>query len=241
VKICRKKTAKIEVKVSQCVHYCCFRYGHNEYNPYETYIRRLHNDEGETVIRAEFIYFLLHYRPRCFGEALGINLSKQYPLWIYPWEKKQEYLAINPTAGWLENPKKIPDIITHFSELGIPMFMIQKEYDWLHGAYKAILENGYKPDLFGYPKGRLLIKENGDYSCLMLDGNHRLSVLSALGYSSLIVEYYPKDSIRISEVDCWQGVKNRFYSQSDAISLFLAYFNGNNNYHTTEISPSILG
>src|SRR5687768_15941388 len=76
---------KIEVEISRGVHFAGFRYGHNEYNPYETYIIDLHNKVDEEVRRKKFIGFLQYDRPTNFGEALGITLSKSYPLWQYPW------------------------------------------------------------------------------------------------------------------------------------------------------------
>ena len=27
-----------EVNINQCLHYCCFFYGKNQYNPYESYL-----------------------------------------------------------------------------------------------------------------------------------------------------------------------------------------------------------
>lgn len=241
MKLTWKKAERVEAKISQCVHYAGFRYGHKEYNPYETYIRRLHEKEDISAIRAEFINFLLHYRPRCFGEALGINLSRKYPLWLYPWANKKKFWKINYASGWFKDPNKIPDIITHFSDSGIPMPMILKEYGWLHSAYQSIISNGYNPEVWGYPKARLFFKENGEAAYLMLDGNHRLSVLSTLGFSSLLLDHYPSDAVRNIDIDSWQGVRNGFFTKEDAVNIFEAYFSGNKKYYTTTTCPPILG
>jgi len=72
----------IEIPIRNCVHFCGFRYGHGDYNPYESYATRLHYGENLDAIRDQFIDFLQYYRPRDMGQALGISLSRNYPLWL---------------------------------------------------------------------------------------------------------------------------------------------------------------
>jgi hypothetical protein len=232
----------IQVKIKQCVHYSAFRYGHNEYHPYESYIIRLNKGETLQDIRFEFLQFLKAYRPRDMGEALGIRLSKRYPMWIYPWNPLRFkgisfliysfnlWLKLKNISGWHANAKEIIDIITHFSEEGIPKANIEKEYGWLHGAYDSIKKNSYLPEKYGFPYGRLLINEDGRIACLVYDGNHRVSTLSALGYDSLLVEYSESENVYLRELQQWPLVKNGYYREYDARLLFEAYFNGNHNY-----------
>lgn len=228
-------SSTIEVDINQCVHYCGFRYGCGEYHPYETYIVRLHHKEPLEKIRDEFLQFLKFYRPRDFGQLLGVDLSRQYPLWLYPWRSRlkywyAKYRHTSAMSVWYASPDKIPDIITHFSSTGVPRRMIEKEYGWLHGAYESISVEGYKPEKYGYPHAQLLHGYDGEIACLMLDGNHRVSALSALGYESLVVKYHKSKSIHIQHIDDWTGVKTGFYTKNDALKIFNAYFVGNADY-----------
>lgn len=226
--------------IKQCVHYCGFRYGHGEYHPYETYITRLHNEEPLENIRDEFKQFLKFYRPHDFGQLLGVDLSRQYPLWLYPWSSRLRYWRTRETSGWYASPDRIPDIITRFSDAGVPVRNVEKEYGWLHGAHESISAEGYRPEKYGYPHAQLLHGYDGKIACLMLDGNHRISTLSALGHESLVVKFHKNKSIHVENVDEWTGVKKRFYTKDDALSIFNVYFSGNPDYFKSTTPASIV-
>lgn len=234
------KSRFMEVEIKQCVHYCGFRYGHGEYHPYETYVARLHRQEPLQQIREEFKQFLKFYRPHDMGQALGVNVSRKYPLWLYPWSSRLKYWRTKEMAAWCASPDQVPDIITHFSAAGVPGRNIEMEYGWLHGAYEAISVEGYKPEKYGYPHAQLLLGDDNKIACLMLDGNHRVSTLSALGYESLVVRFHNSISIRIQDIDKWMGVKNRFYTKDDAVSIFNAYFSGNPDYYKSSTPAPIV-
>lgn len=230
----------VEITIKQCVHYCGFRYGHGEYHPYETYVKRLHRRDPLYQVRGEFERFLRFYRPRDLGQALGLGLSRQYPLWLYPWCSRWKYWRTRERAGWYASPDKIPDIITHFSEAGVPGWMIEKEYEWLHGAYESIASEGYKPEKYGYPHARVLSGYGGETAYLMLDGNHRISVLSALGYESVVVKYQQEKSVNIQNIDEWTGIKNGVYVKDDAANVFYIYFSGNPDYYKSSSPAAII-
>src|SRR5262245_35487308 len=112
---------KREVPLDACVHYCGFRYGRNEYNPYESYQVALRRGVSVREVRRQFIDFVRHYRPRNFGDALGIKLSRAYGLWAYPWSD------VDPRdlkRGWCNAVDECPDILTHFCEAGISSLKI---------------------------------------------------------------------------------------------------------------------
>lgn len=235
------KKERVEVSISQCVHYCGFRYGHGEYHPYETYVARLHRGDPLDDIRREFIDFLLHYRPRHLGEALGITLSRRYPLWTYPWAGLLAFLRARPAAGWYRDASRIPDVLTHFSDAGIPRTHIQREYGWLHGAYEANAREGYRPEKYGYPLARMLQGANGQAAYLVMDGNHRISALSASGCCSVVIEHAPGRIVALRDCKKWRGVRNGFYTEEDAARVFNAYFSGNRRFRTQETGvPAIL-
>ena len=232
----------IEIEINKCVHYCAFRYGRNEFNPYENYIQHLVKNGDVVGIQRNFVNFLLKYRPRNMGEAIGVTLSKEYPMWVYPWNSKSikfvprfisniyTKLLFSRRNGWKDRLIDVPDILTHFSEKGIPADMIQREYEWLHGAYDSIKNNGYLPEIYGVPVGRILSDCEGNISCLMLDGNHRISALSALGYKKLVIEYCERDTIYLNDLEQWPLVANGIYTLDDARMVFEAYYKGNTNY-----------
>lgn len=237
----KKALLRIEVAIKQCVHYCGFRYGHGEYHPYETYIARLHHGEPLEDIRAQFIDFLLHYRPQDFGQALGVCLSRSYPLWAYPWATPWAFHRARLSGGWRSYASRLPDVLTHFSAEGISRRLIEKEYGWLHGAYEAIVREGYRPERHGFPSALKLRRADGRDAFLVLDGNHRISTLSTLGYRSVVIEHDPRRTVCAADVAGWYGVRSGLYSIEDATKVFEAYFHGNSRFRTGAVDvPAIV-
>lgn len=221
----------VELKISECVHFCAFLYGHGRYNPYETYILGLHHGREIDDLYSEFLDFLVGYRPGTLGAALGLNLNRDYPLWLFPWSRPWKFWNIDTRKGWYDDPFDIPDIITHFSESGIPSRMIEKEIGWLTGAYHSIVAQGYHPERFGYPTGNLLDGGARGRACIIRDGNHRISSLSALGFESVQIRCPGWNRVSLDELDNWSGVKNRFFTKDDAERIFMVYLDGNQHYH----------
>ena len=227
----------IEVPINQCVHFCAFRYGMNEYNPYETYIIDLYQGTPIHTARQRFIHFLQYYRPTHMGEALGIDLQKKYPLWTYPWDRIRKSNFIEG-KGWYDNPNNLPDILTHFSKAGILSFRIDEEFMWLERALFTVRTNSYQPKKYGYVLATLLIKQNGQSSYLLLDGNHRVSAMSALGQKSVMLQR--RNNIQEKDSHQWPGVQKNIYSHADALLIFDAYFKGNKSYKTTSTPARII-
>ena len=226
------------VSLSNCVHYSAFRYGRDEYNPYETYLVQIANGIPPESAQSTFTEFLQHYRPRHLGEALGCGgaLTKQYPMWNFPWDE------INPArfnfrTGWHTDPSDSPDILTHFSESGILRYRIDEEFFWLERAFHSIKLNGYHPwRQWSFIRARTLRRGDGTEAHLLTDGNHRAAAMSALGYDSARV-YQTSRKILETECDRWPGVRSGHFTRDDALAIFRAYFNGNVNYRTA-VSPA---
>ncbi len=221
----------LEVPINRCVHFCGFRYGINSYNPYESYITDIQQGVSVKLARRHFIEFLKYYRPHEFGEALGLtSLSQKYPLWIYPWNKcspKQFTLK----RCWVDDPNDLPDIMTHFCEKGILSYRIDQEFFWGERALYVISNEGYMPDKYSsYVNILELQKKDKTSVFLVLDGNHRVSAMSALGYRTIEVKQNLNHTILEKDSNQWYGVRKGFYNQKDALLIFNAYFEGNSNY-----------
>jgi hypothetical protein len=76
----------VSVPIDRCRHYNGYKYGSSAFNPYENYIVGLHRGVDRAVLRQRFEDFILHFRPRHFGELLQTQLSNVVPLWVYPWD-----------------------------------------------------------------------------------------------------------------------------------------------------------
>lgn len=218
----------LDVPLRTCVHpYTAFRYGAQEYNPYETYQIELNRGVKLSEVRRKFIEFLRHYRPRHFGDALGISLTHPWASCVYPWEDRDPGDWQN--HGWRADPDDIPDLLTHFSEAGIPSVRIDEEFMWLERSLRAISEHGYLPEKYGPAEALELRRVDGSAAYLLLDGNHRAGALVALGCSATI-SVRCHGPIRERDVDRWPSVRLGRIARQDALAIFAAFFSGNSTW-----------
>ena len=229
------------VPISNCVHYCAFRYGRHDYNPYETYLLQIADGAQPELARGRFTEFLRHYRPRHLGEALGCgeSLTKQYTMWDFPWNKTRP-AEFDSGGGWRDYPNDCPDILTHFSARGILRQRIEEEFFWLERALVSIRTRGYQPVRHrSFVRAVTLRRSDGTEAHLLTDGNHRVAAMSALGYKSVRI-YRPATKV-IFETECdrWPGVGSKRFAREDALRVFHAYFEGNFDYQTVS-SPANL-
>ena len=227
-----------EVAIADCVHFCGFRYGRNEMNPYENYICGLADGKPLAWLRECFIDFVRHYRPQDLGEALGIATSKPIPLWWLPWKSWRKLL--HPGGGWQKSPEDVVDIMTYFISSGVEIRRIEKEFFWLERAYLAIRDIGYQPDLFDYIDVFELRGLN-DSRFLVIEGNHRLSALHALGHERVRVRQRAFYRACLSRARFWPLVLSGHVPFPDAVAIFKAYFAGNQVPHRAGVPAALLG
>jgi hypothetical protein len=224
----------LDVAIEDCVHFCGFRYGRGEYNAYETYLIELSRGSSVTSARRRFVDFLRHYRPRHLGEALGLALSREYPLWGYPWR------VGDPPPAWRKDPDECPDILTHFSPTGILSYRIDEEFVWLERALVRLRREGYRPSTQGRAVGTEL-RAKGGSTYLLTDGNHRVSALAALGMQRVLLARALRTPVVCEDqVERWPGVRRGRYTVDDALRVFAAYRSGNHSYRTTEQPAPLL-
>jgi len=221
-RLAEKFAATREVAVADCVHFCAYRYGHDEPNPYERYAMGLSAGMPIDAIRERFIDAVSRYRPRDLGEALGVVLSHPYPLWWLPWRTPGQAIQ---SPGWVADASKVIDVMTHFAHEGIPRGLLEREFEWHENAFSGISRHGYQPHRYSYITAREL---RGERSCYLLtDGNHRVSALSALGIASVAIRLPVGSTVIRANVAQWPMVRTGMMTRDDALSVFDAYHHGN--------------
>ncbi len=211
-----------EVRIADCVHFCGFRYGHAELNPYENYIVGLAKGEPRAQLRQQFEQFLQTFRPKDLGEALGVATGASVPLWLLPWKS---WRKLRQPRGWQDSPLDVVDIITHFSPQGIRRSQIEQEYGWLEGAWSNIRDHGYLPEKHSYISVfELQAPESSRY--IVVDGNHRTSAAVATGLTRVKVRRGVFSVARRQNARFWPLVLSGHVSLADALAIFDAYFDG---------------
>jgi hypothetical protein len=215
-----------EIAIADCVHHCGFRYGRNEFNPYENYITGLAEGRVVAELRERFIDFIRYYRPRDIGEALSVITTTSVPLWHLPWKS---WLKLYRPRGWQESTDVV-DILTYFSPKGVEWISIEREFGWLERAWSTIRDQGYLPERCGYIQVFELRAETIS-RFLVIDGNHRLSALHALGKQRVVVRQPRFFSATRSRARFWPLVLTGHVSHQDALSIFDGYLRGNLTPH----------
>ncbi len=213
---------RVSVRIRDCVHYRGFRYGGFNNNIYEDYVVGLAKGAQRRNLREKLVNRVLAYTGNDFSSALNIVLEQKYPPWIYPWTFRAVYSVATAPPSAHENP----DIICHHSPQGVLASHINREFGWLEGAFAA-MQVGYKPEQCGYVRlMRMKGCEGSRY--LVLDGNHRIAAMHALGVNELLadVETPLLGSIHASRL--WPGVLCGAHRHRDAIAIFNRYFEETN-------------
>lgn len=102
------------------------------------------------------------------------------------------------------------------------------EIEWKHTLrlYHKI-KKGYYPILYNsFPEVTLLVRNDGEMRAVRTDGQHRLAILSHLGFNmvTVYIPSYARGIVHEAEVDQWYYVKNGYCTIHQAIEIFNAFF-----------------
>jgi hypothetical protein len=227
---------QIRVPISECVHFCGFQYGRGAPNPYENYVSGLVRGAPKSDLRSNFIDFLRYYRPLDLGEALGISTRRSVPLWLLPWKS---WNKLRRKGAWRQSLDEIVDILTYFSPAGIRYSRIIEEFGWLESALDSMQISGYLPKQHSFITVFELAAD-GESRYIVVDGNHRISALAALGETNVIVRKFPLATARRANASWWPLVLSGHVSRADALAIFDAYFAGNLIPYRSETPARVL-
>ena len=209
------------VPVNSCYHYRGFRYGGYRNNPYEDYIVGLAHKENIESLRWRFAEIVLGCRPKSISDALQLELG-EWPLWEFPWSRAPG------TRQSIADPKDNPDVMCHYCEKGVLASHINREFGWLEAAFESIRVTGYRPREYGFVRCVELLSVGKQSAFLVLDGNHRISALHALGAQSIEVKVARVQRVKRETVHRWPRVRDGSMSPSQALQVFDRYFRSDN-------------
>jgi hypothetical protein len=224
--------AIVDIPIDRCYHYRAFRYGGFGNNLYEDYVVGLATGENRAELRRHFAESILRCRPRTMDDVLGLDLG-QWPIWSYPWNRPSR-----AAPSLLSDPALNPDIVCHDCPSGVLASHINREFSWLEGAYASIVTRGYRPDTYGYIHCQELVGASSS-AFIVLDGNHRMSALHALGHATVRARVSPLKRVVRADVKAWPRVREGSLTESRALLVFDRYF-AKANPPLREMNPAIL-
>jgi hypothetical protein len=114
-------------------------------------------------------------------------------------------------------------------------YTLQSEWDLTLQHY-ASLKRGYFPLLYrSFPRVALLVRRDGERRALIVDGHHRLAILSYLGVREVTVEV--TQVVEESQVEQWYYVQQGHCQPEAALEIFTAFFELNGRERLTYLTP----
>lgn len=154
----------------------------------------------------------------------------KFPPWavIMPWQSESinEWLIHVSDAVRIENKKNI-GIENGWAWTGpVSEDKLSIESKRLNTVLDSILTKGYNRHggRDGHIYVTILFKDNDSWVWQSVAGQHRASVLAALGFSNVKVKV--KMFVKRDEVKCWPQVVNGFFSINEALDIFDKVFDG---------------
>ena len=155
--------------------------------------------------------------PSDTNSFISMDIKYKFDLFIYPWGTFGD--------GSLQSKKVVEN--SRFCGPSSDKF-ISEEFDRIILLYKKLKKEGYKPMKFpnSFIGGTFLRNENGDYRFIVMQGNHRLSILAHLKYSQVSVRMISQAQKSVKEIDInnWIAVKLGYCSSEDAKKFFNFFF-----------------
>lgn len=164
--------------------------------------------------------FLKKFRPKSTCDLFPESDTTQcrLPLFVFPWGtfwKKETDIIKNPWTSRFCGPSQDS--------------FIQEEYIRTINLYNKIKEDGYQPWNYGntFIGGVLLVNKNNEHRFVVLQGNHRMAILSHLGYQNIVVREIENNVSPIfeSDIKSWPLVCTGQCPEEFASRIFNYFFN----------------
>jgi hypothetical protein len=195
-------------------------------------------DEKE-AIRRRLMGFYSLYRPASAAEVLGaaaeeIPMLGDQPPWVVikPWEDMsvQERIEKIIRTEREDNSQvsTAPMSVEHGCNFCGPVSgeKLSVEAERLYKIMKSVIKNGFMRHDFkdGDIRADILVQTSGNWKWLVKSGQHRVAVLSALGYREFPIRV--ESIVCRDEVDFWPQVLAGNYSREMALRVFDNIFSG---------------
>ncbi len=174
--------------------------------------------------------FYQKFQPRSAAEFLGLTTDARLQQ-LSPWEAQLPWDAV-PGAyvrqfrenAMLEQATQYKTTVTAadgYTAFGpVSNAKLNLEIRRLEAIIESVQQKGYQPTLSNnHVTGRLLT-DGHETVCVLREGNHRASVLAALGISEVIVLVELPVVNKLYADKGWPGIKYGFFEQIDALEVF---------------------
>ena len=198
-------------------------FGPKGWHPIISTLQEYDKNQKITYNKTTLYQYHKNFTPKETNYFIPSVLNTKLNLFIYPWG------TFN--GGLLHSTKVVQN--SRFCGPSSDQF-ISDEFDRIILLYNELKKHGYKPRKYpnSYIGGTFLKRENGDYRFIVMQGNHRLSILSHLNYSQITVRLIPESLkfIKESNITNWVAVKSGNCKIDDARKVFNFFFEENGSH-----------
>lgn len=232
------KTDICKVEMEKCINPLGYSFGKDGWHFIVEYLKEV--DSKPTIHFKDSILYRYHkfYQPISMSELVktaGMEVSFDPGFFRYPWGNFRE-----------DFNHALPEKDRKHSRFCGP-----SDDDFIELEASNILElrdnmksTGYDPWKFpnSFIGGVFLIKENGDYRFVILQGNHRASIMSYMKVKTFLTRFLLNHYSHIHEnnIEEWYYVKKSLCSKEDARKYFNAFFilDGRERFHALDLQCS---
>jgi hypothetical protein len=169
--------------------------------------------------------FLKFFKPKSICELIQTNSNREcnLPLFSYPWgtfKKGEFFLSKDP-------------LLSRFCGPSQDLF-IEEEFNRTISLYKEIKATGYRPWAYGngFIGGTFLINKDGLRRFVILQGNHRMAILSHLKHEKIVVRDVRGNLLTVFGTDSknWLLVQKKLCLNKAAKDIFSIFFEENGEH-----------
>lgn len=217
------KERSFMVPINKCISWHGFGYGSNGWHPFVETLKDYNNKRIEDYKSSILKNFYDNFSVEKYYNIICNNKNLDTDIWpIIKYWYKPELIFKN----------RIRSTYIDFSE-----DKQQKQYQRTIDTFLSIEKYGYQPETFTNGSVRdgfvnvVLIKKNYSYRYIVINGQHRLSALSVLGYNYVSATFEPINQyvpiiIDLDNISNWPLIKNDYFSTNDVTRIFKSLFDG---------------
>ena len=221
----------VVVPISRCVNHYAFPYTVcNGWNYFVDLAREINALPRVAAEETRCFRFFQRVSASHYTDALSfhdpalMSTLPKIPYGSYPWGTLESEVIPNPRHFHDRRTQLSSHVCIWYDKGSRTRTALFAEYEKFRRMLDS-LKHGYRPALSRgiCPTVRLLVSISGDVRFLAEDGDHRLSVLAALGHENVCVRV-AGSPVCESEVEEWAYVRGKLLSGADAARVFRLYF-----------------
>lgn len=213
----------LEVPIEICTNPLGFSFGKQGWHYLIETLKQYDACAGLKLRDSVLFQYHQHYQPISMFDLVShkSNLIKfRSAIFVFPWG---DFTVVGQERG--AAPKN--QFASRFCGPS-SVDLIEADFHNLINLYNDIKERGYRPwsKRGGFIGGTLLVRNDGIARYVVLQGNHRMAILSHLGIDQVLTRYIRGNLRLVSEdnVNDWYYVKIGACSIQDALAYFNVFF-----------------